>query len=140
MARVFRFHTEGRRQPLLIGKDASGRKIPGGPYVIWQALALLVPPLMWNTQWLWAGDIGPLPVVICILAVTLAVFYLLGRIDFGRRNPVWFVWALLTAWGGAVRAQSRIGGHPVELRHRQRRVEPLLVEHPVRPTPPAEGQ
>ena len=34
---TIRWHTEGRRQPVLIGKDASGRRIPGGPYVVLEA-------------------------------------------------------------------------------------------------------
>ena len=33
------WHTEARQQPRIIGKDSSGRKIPGGPYTIYQAVS-----------------------------------------------------------------------------------------------------
>ena len=42
------WHTEARQQPRIIGKDSSGRKIPGGPYTIYQVLAVggVVPAAM----------------------------------------------------------------------------------------------
>lgn len=85
---MVRWHTQGRRQPVLVGKDISGRKIPGGPYIVWQAAALPVAPLMWVTRQQWASGMTGLAMYFTITCVTGAVFWLIGRIDFADRNPV----------------------------------------------------
>ena len=48
---VWAWYTKGRRLPTLIGKDVSGKRIPGGPYTGLQAVTVLVvPTLGWTTR------------------------------------------------------------------------------------------
>lgn len=109
-----RWHTEGRRQPTLIGKDASGRKIPGGPYIVWQLLALPVAPLMWSARFSWAGGLSGLAMLVIIAAATAAAFYLIGRLDFAGRNPILAAGALAAAVLLATTARSgKLGGSRV---------------------------
>ena len=108
------WHTEGRRQPTLIGKDASGRKIPGGPYIVWQLLALPVAPLMWGTRFSWAGGLSGLAMLVVIAAATGAAFYLIGRLDFAGRNPMLAAGALTGAVLLAMTAGAgKLGGSRV---------------------------
>ena len=127
-----RWHTEGRRQPTLIGKDAAGRKIPGGPYIVWQLLALPVAPLMWSTRYSWAGDLSGLAMLVVTGATTGGVFYLIGRLDFAGRNPLLAVGALTAAVLLAMTARSgRLGGTRVRNPTRpRRRNRPAPAWHP----------
>jgi hypothetical protein len=59
---AWNWYTKGRRIPTLIGKDVSGRRIPGGPYTGLQAVtAAAVPALLWSTRSLWAADMATGP-------------------------------------------------------------------------------
>jgi hypothetical protein len=127
-----RWHTEGRRQPTLIGKDASGRKIPGGPYIVWQLLALPVAPLMWSTRFSWAGGLSGLAMLVVIAATTGATFYLIGRTDFAGRNPILAAAALAAAVLLAVAAHAgKLGGSRVRPSRpsTSRRARPAPVWH-----------
>lgn len=99
---VVRYHTAGRRQPQLIGKDPSGMPIWGGPYTLYQAAGLLLIPLMWVTRAWWAGDLSGLAVLAAIAVATAGTIWLLGRIDFSGRNVIYAAAALLGAWGTAI--------------------------------------
>ena len=134
-----RWHTEGRRQPTLIGKDASGRKIPGGPYIVWQLLALPVAPLMWSTRYSWAGGLSGLAMLVIIAATTAAAFYLIGRLDFAGRNPILALGALAVAVLLATTARSgKLGRSRVRRIRppRNRRAQPAPAWH----TDPAESR
>ena len=83
-----RWHTEGRRQPVLVGKDASGRRIPGGPYVVWQLAALPLAPLLWHFRVAWAGGHSSFGALILTGAITAVAFVAIGRVDYAGRNPL----------------------------------------------------
>lgn len=106
-----RWHTEGRRQPVLIGKDASGRRIPGGPYVVWQLAAIPLFPTLWHFRAAWAGGHSSFGTLVLTLAVTASVFIAIGRVDFAGRNPLLVLAgasaALLVAHSAA---RGRLGG------------------------------
>ena len=106
-----RWHTEGRRQPVLIGKDASGRRIPGGPYVVWQLAAIPLFPILWHFRAAWAGGHSSFGTLVLTLAVTASVFIAIGRVDFAGRNPLLVLAgasaALLVAHSAA---RGRLGG------------------------------
>jgi hypothetical protein len=127
-----RWHTEGRRQPTLIGKDASGRRLPGGPYIVWQLLALPVAPLMWNTRFSWAGNLSGLAMLVVIAAATGATFYLIGRLNFAGRNPMIAAGALTAAVLLAMTAGAgKLGGSRVRRSRTptRRRGRPAPVWH-----------
>lgn len=86
---AIRYHTEGRRQPQIIGKDSSGKKLPGGPYTIYQVLGVvLIPALMVWLMPMWAGALAPVAAwLVVIPAVTITGVWLLGIPDF-TRNPL----------------------------------------------------
>jgi len=99
------WYTKGRRIPTLIGKDVSGRRIPGGPYTGLQAVtAAGVPALLWWTRGLWAADMAGLAMIATIIGLTAAAVKLVGKIDFASRNP-------LLLLGGYLRQTGRpVGG------------------------------
>ena len=106
MTDVWRWYTKARRFPALIGKDASGRRIPGGPYTVLQVIAVPVAAaLLWNTQGLWGATMSGLARVIIVVAGTLGAVKLLGKVDFASRNPIY----LTTAY--ALQAFGSLGGH-----------------------------
>jgi hypothetical protein len=83
------WYTKGRRIPTLIGKDVSGRRIPGGPYTGLQAVtAAAVPAVLWWTRALWAADLAGLVMFGVIIGATVAGVKLIGKVDFASRNPV----------------------------------------------------
>ena len=83
------WYTKGRRIPTLIGKDVSGRRIPGGPYTGLQAVtAAAVPALLWSTRGLWAADMAGLAMFAVLVGVTVAAVKLVGKVDFASRNPL----------------------------------------------------
>lgn len=83
------WYTKGRRIPTLIGKDVSGRRIPGGPYTGLQAVtAAVVPAVLWWTRGLWAADMAGLAMVAVIIGAAVAAVKLVGKVDFASRNPV----------------------------------------------------
>lgn len=137
-----RWHTEGRRQPTLIGKDASGRRIPGGPYIVWQLLALPVAPLMWSTRFSWAGDLSGLAMLVVIAAATGTAFYLIGRLDFAGRNPMLAAAAFAAAVLLALTARSgKLSGNRVRRGRpptgRRARPAPVWHTHPATAAPAA---
>lgn len=104
---AWHWYTKARRIPTLIGKDAAGRRIPGGPYTALQVIAALVTPAVtWSTRALWAGQLTGLATLIAVLAVSFGVVKLLGKVDFASRNPLLltgsFVRQMLTPPGGSL--------------------------------------
>lgn len=86
---AWHWYTKARRIPTLIGKDAAGRRIPGGPYTAMQVIAALVTPAaLWNTRALWAGQLTGLATMIAVLGLSFGVVKLLGKVDFASRNPL----------------------------------------------------
>ena len=135
---VVRYHTAGRRQPMLIGKDASGRRLPGGPYTVYQILAVvIVATTMWHTTAIWAPRMTSLSTLLVIGATTLGAGFLTGRVDFSGRNPLWILLSLLAA------TPALTSTHPGRLRGR-----PLPASKPrqvrthatVSPTPAPSNQ
>lgn len=87
------WHTEARQQPRIIGKDSSGRKIPGGPYTIYQVIAVIVVvPLIAFLAKITAGHITISGVIFALAAGWFAVF-LVGRVDW-----TWSPLAWLEGW------------------------------------------
>ncbi len=83
------WYTKGRRIPTIIGKDVSGRRIPGGPYTGLQAVtAAAVPALLWTTRGLWAADMAGLAMFAVLIGATVAAVKLVGKVDFASRNPL----------------------------------------------------
>lgn len=94
--RIIRWATKGRRQPTLIGRDSSGKKIWGGPYTIYQGVTLLiVGGGGWHTRHIWAANMPGPSLLLLLAAATAGAVFLVGRIDFSARNPVWWVAGLL---------------------------------------------
>ena len=82
------WYTKGRRIPTIIGKDVSGRRIPGGPYTGLQAVtAAAVPALLWWTRGLWAADMAGLAMFAVLVGVTVAAVKLVGKVDFASTEP-----------------------------------------------------
>ena len=128
-----RWHTEGRRQPVLVGKDASGRRIPGGPYVVWQLAALPLAPLLWHFRVAWAGGHSSFGALILTGAITAVVFVAIGRVDYAGRNPLLVLSGAIAGLVGAHSApRGRLGGsvlRPPAARSRRRRAAPALYSH-----------
>lgn len=132
---VVRYHTAGRRQPMLIGKDAAGRRLPGGPYTVYQILAVAaVATAMWQTRTLWATEMTGLSSLLVIGAAAIGAGFLTGRLDFSGRNPLWILLALLEA--APVLACARpgtVGGRPLPAsRPRQVRSHAIAAHRPPR--------
>lgn len=97
------WYTKGRRIPTLIGKDVSGRRIPGGPYTGLQAVtAAAVPALLWWTRGLWAADMAGLAMFAVLVGVTAAAVKLVGKVDFASRNPLLLLGGYLRQTGRPV--------------------------------------
>lgn len=140
---VVRYHTAGRRQPMLIGKDASGRRLPGGPYTVYQILAVVImATTLWHTTALWAPRMTSLSTLLVIGAATLGAGYLTGRVDFSGRNPLLILLSLLAATPALISTNpGRLRGRPLPA-SKPRQVRTLAttsrttvpVEHPAAPT------
>lgn len=132
---TIRWHTEGRRQPVLIGKDASGRRIPGGPYVVWQLAALPLAPLLWHFRVAWAGGHSSFGALILTGAITAVVFVAIGRVDYAGRNPLLVLSGAVAGLVGAHGApRGRLGGAVLRSpasRSRRRRPAPALYSHQI---------
>lgn len=86
---AWNWYTKGRRIPTLIGKDVSGRRIPGGPYTGLQAVTVAaVPAVLWWTRGLWAAEMAGLAMFAVLVGATVAAVKLVGKVDFASRNPV----------------------------------------------------
>lgn len=108
---AWHWYTKARRIPTLIGKDAAGRRIPGGPYTALQAIAaLLTPAVTWSTRALWDGQLTGLATIIAVLAMSFGVVKLLGKVDFASRNPLLltnsFLRQMLTPSGGSLAGKA----------------------------------
>lgn len=89
------FATEGRRQPTLIGKDVSGRRLPGGPYTLWQGVAAVVVLVSaWSGRGLWAGESSPIAVALSCAVLGGLAGFVAGFIDPSKRN----IGLQLTGW------------------------------------------
>lgn len=108
--RVVRYHTYARRQPSLIGKDSSGKRIPGGPYTVYQPILLVATAaVLWISKDLWSTSLMQALIVTACLA--LAVGWISGRIDFSGRNPFLLGAGVLNAWASNLSApQGKIRG------------------------------
>lgn len=96
-----RYHTEGRRQPMLIGKDSAGHKIWGGPYTVYQLLGLLLVPLLVSTRSIWGPDLTPLAAGVTIAGLAALSVWGLGLLDF-TRNPFHTARSMAALLGSAV--------------------------------------
>lgn len=86
---AWNWYTKGRRIPTLIGKDVSGRRIPGGPYTGFQAVtAGVVPAVLWSTRGFWAANLAGLAMITVIACLTVGAVKLVGKVDFASRNPL----------------------------------------------------
>lgn len=86
---AWNWYTKGRRIPTLIGKDVSGRRIPGGPYTGFQAVtAGVVPAALWWTREFWAANLTGLAMITVIACLTVGAVKLVGKVDFASRNPL----------------------------------------------------
>lgn len=92
------WYTKARRQPTMIGKDAAGQPIPGGPYLLQQFVAApIVGLVLWNTRELWGSDTTILAHLVFTLGGGAIAGYLVGRLDFTTSNPIWAVTGLVKA-------------------------------------------
>lgn len=94
---VAKFFSQARRIPMLIGKMPDGSKIWGGPYTVYQLIALLVTGAglylfhgMWST-----GAILADLVVAAVIAMSAAL--LAGQIPLDARNPTALVSSFVNA-------------------------------------------
>lgn len=103
-SRVVRFATRGRRQSTLIGRDPSGRRIPGGPYTMWQGLTVVVAPfLLWHSRGLWLiWHADGLSQIIAVAGLTVGAAWLAGRLQFSH-SPFWSAVGLLSNCGQVIR-------------------------------------
>ncbi|AMS04119.1 hypothetical protein [Acidipropionibacterium acidipropionici] len=76
------WHTEARQQPRIIGKDISGKKIPGGPYTVYQIAGLAVLPIGLFTKPLWGADVPTIAVLIMLVGITAAAVWTIGLVDW----------------------------------------------------------
>ena len=113
---VVRYHTAGRRQPMLVGKDAAGRPLWGGPYTIYQILgAIGIGYGLAATRGVWAAGLSPLATVLTVAAVAATAGWLLGRLDFAGRNPLWIAASLLRAAPAlTARTPGTLAGRPLK--------------------------
>lgn len=92
MAVVVTWHTEGRRQPSVIGKDPSGKPIPGGPYTGPQAaVAAAGGALAWITHSLWGGLFGLNGIAQAAAVLGITWYCLKGgaKIDYTHVGRAW---------------------------------------------------
>ena len=118
------WHTEARQQPRIIGKDSSGRRIPGGPYTIYQVLAVggVVPAAMMGFKII-DGGMTIRGFIFALAAGWLAQF-VVGRIDW-----TWSPLAWLSGWW---RVTTHAATTPAGMTH-----TPLWGQTKLRlPTPP----
>ena len=118
------WHTEARQQPRIIGKDSSGRRIPGGPYTIYQVLAVggVVPAAMMGFKII-DGGMTIRGFIFALAAGWLAQF-VVGRIDW-----TWSPLAWLAGWW---RVTTHAATTPAGMTH-----TPLWGQTKLRlPTPP----
>ncbi|WP_394276235.1 hypothetical protein [Luteococcus sp.] len=86
------WHTEGRRQPAVLGKDPAGKPIPGGPYTSYQVgAAALVGGLLFVTRPLWGSALG-FDVIRELGAIVIAVWFVnraAVKIDYTNVSLIW---------------------------------------------------
>lgn len=100
-----RFHTAGRKQPILLGKDSSGNKLPGGPYSVPQLVAVLATAvLLIATRQIWAAGQSGLAFAIITVVLCCLAGFAVGRHDFAGRNPFVIGLGVGRAWSGGVGA------------------------------------
>lgn len=111
---VARFFSQARRIPMLVGKLPDGTRIWGGPYTIYQILAVLVTAsgmYLFRSQWSSGAILSDLLVGAVLVA---CVGLLAGQIPLDARNP----FVLVGGFGNALQA-PRMGtyrGRRVRLR------------------------
>jgi hypothetical protein len=126
------WYTKGRRIPTIIGKDVSGRRIPGGPYTGLQAVtAAAVPALLWSTRSLWAADMAGLAMFAVLVGVTVAAVKLVGKVDFASRNPLLLLASYVRQTGRST--SGTLGGRKLTEPKPHRVTAPVAVSH-IEPT------
>lgn len=114
MAVVATWHTEGRRQPSVIGKDPSGKPIPGGPYTGPQAaVAAAGGALAWLTHSLWGSLFGLNGIAQAAAVLGVAWYCLKGgaKIDYTHVGRAWdAVCGIRTMLTGATREHPTLLG------------------------------
>lgn len=102
-----RFHTAGRKQPILLGKDSSGNRLPGGPYTVPQLVAVMVTAVVLIvSRQVWAAGQSGLFFAIVTAALCVAVGVIVGRHDFAGQNPFIIGLGVGRAWGEGMGAPA----------------------------------
>lgn len=111
------WHTEGRRQPSLIGKDPAGKPLWGGPYTTYQAAAIVgTLLLLWPTRGLWGAGQKMVAQLVITVAAAAGASVLAGRIDYTQVAPVWNVVGWITTqlqWLLSPRGRNRSSGRTI---------------------------
>jgi hypothetical protein len=111
---VARFFTRGVKFPRLLGTTPDGKKIPGGPYTMLQAVGGLTAFLLTQfTKPLWTNG-STFTELLVIAAVTIGVGYALRHVRAGGRNPASAALSIAT-----VLSQPKLGrlqGRPIRIR------------------------
>lgn len=92
MALNANWHTEGRRQPAVLGKDPSGKRLPGGPYTGFQAgAAALVSFLLYFTKGIWGllVDNNPIYQLGVLLIPSYFALRAAAKLDYTNISLVW---------------------------------------------------
>lgn len=92
MALNANWHTEGRRQPAVLGKDPSGKRLPGGPYTGFQAgAAALVSFLLYFTKGMWGllVDNNPIYELGVLLIPSYFALRAAAKLDYTNISLVW---------------------------------------------------
>ncbi|GEM_PF-370997 len=135
---AIRWHTEARQQPRLIGKDVSGKKIPGGPYTVYQVAGLAVLPIGLWTKPLWGPAVPSLGALMMLVGTTVVAVWAIGLIDW--------TWSPINTVGGWVHGAAHALNSPAgTLTSRSNRVQVLRAAPSARqpastigyPLPPA---
>lgn len=82
------WHTEGRRQPEIIGRDPAGRKLWGGPYTFHQFGLMAILGL---AGWILSAPLGSSVRVGLTGGLVLAGYFVGKQVDLSKGNPVFWV-------------------------------------------------
>lgn len=132
-----KWYTRALKFPSLIGKTATGGKIPGGPYTYTQfgvfAVVLVVGAQVSVVN---AEGFALIGRSLIVLGVAYGLTMLAGRLPFGARNPLSMVDGALRAFGAP--STGKIAGRSVRIR-RPHRVATRLTITAAIPVMPQSG-